>query len=120
MLHKHPDCSEFFHDLLNLIQDEMLIVESDYPRKKRIKADKLLKQIKDMKSKCHDEKYLFDGCPRETTHQELDPVEVPLHENALRVIKEEKMNEKVPEYEGSRRTANPRTGPPVSRIGLGT
>jgi hypothetical protein len=84
----------------------MLIVESDKPRIRRTKAAELLESFKELTSKCNDEKYCFDGCPRETTYELLDPVEVPLNEKAKMLIREENRDDRLPQYGGSRRTAD--------------
>jgi serine/threonine protein kinase len=118
-LHEHPDCSLFLHDLLDLIQSRLLIVESDEPRINRIKAAELLEEIERLANKCNDKSYCLDRCPRKTTHEPLDPVEVPLNRNAKRIIDAENMDSKLPQYPGRTRTATRRLGPPENGLRLG-
>jgi hypothetical protein len=108
-LHQHPNCSQFFHEFLDLIQTEMLIVESDMPRERRMKAADLLRKTEELQKKCQSLKgYLVDGCPKQTTFRPLNPVEIALNEKAKILIVANNMEDRLLQYGDRTRTANPR------------
>ena len=52
-LHRHPNCTNYVHDLLNMIEDDMLIVIStDQPRGT---SSALLQRLSDMNQRCIEE-----------------------------------------------------------------
>jgi hypothetical protein len=73
-LYEHPDCTQYLHDLLDLIQSRMLFIESDEPRLKRIKAPELLKETKRMREQCKEKEYCMVKCPRPSTHNHILPL----------------------------------------------
>ena len=110
-LHQHKDCTQYLHDLLDLVQEQMLILESDDPSfsVKRIKSNKLCREIEKFSKECGtDREYCFRGCPLKTTHKRMEPVRAPLNATALAAINESGMNARVPEYSGKTRSANTR------------
>jgi hypothetical protein len=108
-LHQHPNCSPFFHEFLDLIQTEMLIVESDMPRERRMKAADLLRKIEELQEKCQSlEGYLVHGCLKQTTFKPLNPVEVALNKKAKNLIVANNMKDRLLQYSDRTRTANPR------------
>jgi hypothetical protein len=90
----------------------MLVVESDDPPIKRIRAPKLLAEVEKLTKKCSDAGYCLDPCPRETAHTPLTPVEAPLNDVALGAIRKNHMEERLGEYSGRTRSANRRPDPP--------
>jgi hypothetical protein len=52
-LHRHPNCTNYVHDLLNMIEDDMLIVIStDQPRGT---SPALFQRLSDMNQRCNEE-----------------------------------------------------------------
>ncbi|XDG10299.1 hypothetical protein ABKA04_009914 [Annulohypoxylon sp. FPYF3050] len=63
-LHGHSHCSNFVHEFLDLIEQEMLIVETN--EKKRARTNVLLQKLQDFHYKCHGQEaktYCLDGSP---------------------------------------------------------
>jgi hypothetical protein len=53
-LHQHPRCTEYFHELLNLIQEDMLVVDSN----ERKTCEVVWRTLRRMRNRCHmDEEY---------------------------------------------------------------
>ncbi|KAI1456406.1 kinase-like protein [Annulohypoxylon moriforme] len=61
-LHGHNQCAQFVHEFLILIENEMLIVETN--EKKRARTDVLLKELQGFADKCRqDDRYCLRGIP---------------------------------------------------------
>jgi hypothetical protein len=59
-LHEHPQCSGFLHDMLKLIQEDMLLVDED----QRLCCALVLNKLKDMRRRCVDDReYATAGQP---------------------------------------------------------
>ncbi|KAH7163589.1 kinase-like domain-containing protein [Dactylonectria estremocensis] len=86
-LHTNSGCTQFIHDLLEMIHDEMVIVLS--PSQQRGKSDTLLRKITTMNKKAMDDQkteYLVAPCPKEWQTISLPPVEVKLNPKAQEMI----------------------------------
>ncbi|KUJ07850.1 kinase-like protein [Mollisia scopiformis] len=111
-LHGHPDCTQYLHDILNIIQTRMLIVESDEPRIKRIRAPELLQEMKALQERCRDRAYCLTKCPQESTHTPHLPVLAALNRMALELIDDNRMDICLEKYSGKTRSANLRARSP--------
>ncbi|KAI1739892.1 hypothetical protein F4680DRAFT_448506 [Xylaria scruposa] len=67
-LHEHANCTEYIHEFLMLIQDEMLVLESgDTSHSNRIRTDELSRELSSLYKKCsNQETYATKKCSRET------------------------------------------------------
>ncbi|ROW15179.1 hypothetical protein VPNG_03035 [Cytospora leucostoma] len=114
-LHHHPNCTSFFHDFLELIQNEMLIVESDEPPVKRIKGNELRERVKIFKDRCiRSEGYCMERCPdqagkspliRRQEHQQ--PVLAKLNKAAEEALNVGDRFPRLAQYSGNSRLAYP-------------
>ncbi|RYP75014.1 hypothetical protein DL771_002662 [Monosporascus sp. 5C6A] len=77
-LRKHKHCTQYIHDFLQLIQDKMLIVQSDKPYVRRIRAGPLQEEM----------------------------VEAQLNKVALKAIGQNEMNKRLKTFNGTTRTTN--------------
>jgi serine/threonine protein kinase len=77
-LHNDPRCSLFFHDLLYLIEEDMIIVLS--ATKSRISSSALLQKLADMRTRAENEgsEYLQRPCPQPRLPNCYDPVDAVL------------------------------------------
>ncbi|KXH68995.1 CMGC protein kinase [Colletotrichum salicis] len=81
-----PNCSQYFHDMLDLIQTRMLIVQSRTPQQMRIAAPELFKRMRGMDTACGSREYcMAPGFPITFIAPHL-PVRAQLNEVALRHI----------------------------------
>ncbi|KAK3368273.1 hypothetical protein B0H63DRAFT_74217 [Podospora didyma] len=55
-LHLHPACTDYIHDFLNLIQEEMLIVETREPKRYRFTSQQVCARLTRLEQKCNDNK----------------------------------------------------------------
>ncbi len=63
-LHQHPDCTQYLHELINLVMKEMLVVDRD----KRIEASMLRVRLKSMYNLCQSNpNYYKLACPLSNT-----------------------------------------------------
>lgn len=90
----------------------MLILESDEPRVKRIKAADLLAKLKELEERCNDRAYCLKRCPKESEQTPHLPVEAALNEVALQAIGKSNMDERMERFGGETRSANPRVQSP--------
>lgn len=60
-LHSHRCCTQYFHDLLDIIEDRMLIVLT--PTQNRIECSELVKMIWPMHAKVMDNNSIYSGKP---------------------------------------------------------
>lgn len=69
-LHSHPSCTEFIHEFLDLIQNGMLLVETE-PSRSRLKIDQVCKSLGSMvdRMKEHDS-YGLVPTPRTRHHSD--------------------------------------------------
>ncbi|KAK8078884.1 hypothetical protein PG994_002691 [Apiospora phragmitis] len=84
-LHAHAKCSDYFHDLLNLIFQKMLVVEvaSD---NKRIPCYQVYKKLNDMHEKCHTKKeYATMPTPWKSQDITMPVPSSPIHVRPLMV-----------------------------------
>ncbi|KAI1086955.1 kinase-like protein [Rostrohypoxylon terebratum] len=85
-LHEHTHCSNFVHEFLDLIEQEMLIVETN--EKKRARTNVLLQKLQSFNRKCQGQKsetYCLDGSPYmrdPKIKSELPIAEGPLNQSA--------------------------------------
>jgi hypothetical protein len=84
----------------------MLVVESDSPGVKRIKAPELLVEMEKLRNSCSDEEYCLTSCPHQISFEKQKPVEALINNKAKRSIKAHKMDEKLKPYTGHTRTTN--------------
>ncbi|KAF8853242.1 kinase-like protein [Acephala macrosclerotiorum] len=107
-LHKHRDCTQYLHDLLDLIQSRMLIIESDTPPPpvKRIKALELRQQTRKLNEKCKGRQYCLLACPRDPTYEPHDPVIASLNKTALKSISDNDMGGRLENFSGKSRFAS--------------
>jgi serine/threonine protein kinase len=70
-LHEHPRCTAYFHDLLYLIEEEMVIVLS--PSKRRISSIDLVEHLRMMDERAGDE-YYQQPCDQPRLAKSYDPV----------------------------------------------
>ena len=90
----------------------MLILESDDPRVKRIKAADLLVKLKKLQEGCEDGAYCLSKCPRATIQKPHLPVVAALNEVALQAIGKNNMDARMEKFSGKTRSANPRVQSP--------
>lgn len=81
-LHQQPGCTEYFHDLLDIIHDDMIVVLSK--DKDRIRSEALLRKIKVLHSKVTDFQYGSELRPRVNRYDEPIAVKTELKENAAK------------------------------------
>lgn len=85
-LHNHPKCTDFVHDLLNIIEKDMMVVLSVDRQRKR--SPDLLKKLNDMNQKCLDD---VDYCMKKTPFRRMfrapTGTQAPLNENAMKMAK---------------------------------
>ncbi|KAI7773474.1 hypothetical protein LA080_010577 [Diaporthe eres] len=64
-LHARPTCTEYFHEFLDFIMGQMLVVKSPNPREKnRMCIEEVHKRLSDLLQKCHDHKdYTYRSAP---------------------------------------------------------
>lgn len=96
------------HDLLELVQGEMLILESDQPERiKRIRGPQLEEKMKHMRNQCKkDRDYCLKPCPWLRTHDPRLPVEATLNRRALETIANNNMGDLLKMHIGRTRSAN--------------
>lgn len=81
--HNHPGCTSFVHELLDLIQKEMIVVLSG--SKVRARADVLLAKLDIMHRKAMDESqidYITKDCPRDNPNIDVVAVEAIFNNTA--------------------------------------
>jgi hypothetical protein len=93
---------------MEIIQSRMLILESDEPRVKRIKAAELLSEMGDLQKRCNDRAYCVAKCPKTSTHKQHPPVVAALNEVALEAIGKNNMHSRMEKFGGKTRSANVR------------
>ncbi|KAI0838812.1 kinase-like protein [Hypoxylon sp. FL0890] len=89
-LHRNKHCTQFVHEFLDLIEQKMLIVETNV--RKRARTEELLKNLQAFHTRCHgkDAKtYCVDAAPDRTPLSVRAPTiaEGPLNETAEKNIK---------------------------------
>ncbi|KAI0882889.1 uncharacterized protein GGS22DRAFT_195613 [Annulohypoxylon maeteangense] len=77
-LHETEGCSEFIHEFLDLISNNMLRVRSE----KRVKCEHIAEQLDALYDKCKDESYCYksDHRPRKKRRNDSDPSEIAILE----------------------------------------
>ncbi len=88
-LHNHPRCTEFIHDFLDLIQQRMLLVQSDDPPIHRIRAHELVAEMAKIRDRCHAKATCCLAPCRQDKARQLHPqvpVEAPLSPESLSYI----------------------------------
>ncbi|KAI2780617.1 kinase-like domain-containing protein [Daldinia loculata] len=88
-MHSHPRCTQFLHDFLDLIEQEMLIVGTE--SKKRMKTNGLLEKLNELYVKCtRNEDYCTNGVPQQhrRTDTELLIAEAQLNDNILDLLQQ--------------------------------
>ncbi|KAI0882890.1 kinase-like domain-containing protein [Annulohypoxylon maeteangense] len=94
-LRKHSNCTKFVHEFLKLIEEDMLIVETN--EKKRARTDVLLEKLRSFSEKCHGDKadlYCLHGVSDtgDPATKSVPPiVEGLLNDAATRNIKERRI-----------------------------
>jgi len=84
----------------------MLVVESDNPVVKRIRAPELLAKMEKLRKSCSDEVYCLTPCPHQVSFTKQNPVEALINDKAKQSIKAHKMYEKLKPYTGHTRTTS--------------
>ncbi|KAJ0162355.1 Serine/threonine-protein kinase SSN3 [Colletotrichum tanaceti] len=97
-LHAHPGCTEYVHDMLELIHERMIFVRSDGVY--RIPSPKLEEELQAMKKKCENSDYCVRPCPRNTQVKPRPPVRASLNTTAKRYIAEDHRYRRVDLYRG--------------------
>ncbi|KAH8725464.1 kinase-like domain-containing protein [Phaeosphaeriaceae sp. PMI808] len=97
-LHRQPQCTEFFHDLLDLIEDKMIIPIS--ATQERIKSTALHRRLEEMfrQAKLVTDSYCQYPCPKTLPAKHYEPVNATLNEHALMLI--EKRRPKLGRHRG--------------------
>lgn len=86
-LHRQPNCSQFIHDALNIIEKEMLVVLSQ--TKVRSSSKELRAKFEEIYKHCLvDEDYCLKGVPQQRMFRAATAVLVPLNETARHTIEE--------------------------------
>jgi serine/threonine protein kinase len=87
-LHNHEYCTQFVHELLDLIEDQMITVVSAV--RERIKTDDLHQRLKDMYRQVTDDSspYCQIPFPEPRRPKVIRAVDATLHDDALALIKE--------------------------------
>jgi hypothetical protein len=99
-LHNDPNCSQFIHDALDIIEKEMLVVLSQ--DRKRSSSKELRLKLQDIHSKClGSEDYCTKGVPKPRLFRAATAVLVPLNETAEKTIEE--YHTVLPTHEGKTR-----------------
>jgi serine/threonine protein kinase len=107
-LHQHKDCTEYIHNFLDIIQKDMLIVQSDDPYVRRIRAPQLLDKMAKLRDRCSkDAAYYTEPCPRETRVEVRPPVEAKLNRVMLESIGMSDMFSRLEIHGGQTRTKRP-------------
>ena len=76
-LHSHPSCTDYIHDFLHLIQEEMLIVETREPRRYRFNSQQVCARLTQLEQKYNEnESY---GLPKLEGNSELESEEEAAH-----------------------------------------
>ncbi|KAI0110209.1 kinase-like domain-containing protein [Daldinia grandis] len=85
-MHNDVRCTQFMHDFLRLIEEEMLIVETK--EKKRMRTDGLLTRLREFSGKCKKDKaYCLDGVKQKDKPAVTASIaEAQLNDNALQTI----------------------------------
>ena len=74
-MHAHPKCSQFVHDCLDMIERDMIIVESEGAGGKRARASVLYDRLRRMEQRCAvDVDYATRGVPVQRHFQAAVPV----------------------------------------------
>jgi hypothetical protein len=93
-LHNHPNCTDYIHELLEIIEKDMMIVLSVDRERKR--SPELLKKLDHMNQKCKDDvDYCMKKTPTRRTFQAPIGTEARLSENAMKMVKQNSMLEKL-------------------------
>ncbi|KUI68529.1 hypothetical protein VM1G_04683 [Cytospora mali] len=113
------DTADYFFEVKEQVtENDMLIVQSDSPSIKRIKADELQRRVKALVDNCkNDERYCMDPCPHLTENpsyfrirEVCQPVRAHLNKTALDTLGIGDRFEKLPLYSGISRAAYPQRG----------
>ncbi|KAI0172132.1 kinase-like domain-containing protein [Hypoxylon sp. FL1284] len=71
-LHSHKHCTQFVHDFLDMIEEQMLIVETTERKRSRTKA--LLERLKTFNDGCKNEAYCVNAVPRPALSERGTPI----------------------------------------------
>jgi hypothetical protein len=86
-LHSQEYCPQFVHDVLDIVESQMLIVLAEDQR--RASSIQLKREFQQINSKCTtDEGYCFHGISKDINVQPTTPVKVMLNENAQGMVKQ--------------------------------
>lgn len=92
-LHNHPGCTKYFHDIIDIIHDDMLVVLSkrkDGVRSgERIRSGELLRKISTLHDKMTDSKdkgYGQAPCPEPRVYPPQVGVKVELNPHAKKIM----------------------------------
>ncbi|KAF1833335.1 kinase-like protein [Decorospora gaudefroyi] len=83
-LHNHPACTQYFHRLLDIIEEDMLLVLT--PTKERIACSALVDEIRKMHDKVTDITYSQKPCPEKRKPKKDLAFKGPLNQTARRNI----------------------------------
>jgi hypothetical protein len=93
-LHNLPNCTKYIHDLLDMIENDMLIVLS--VDRKRERAPVLLKKLDEMNQKCIDDvEYCMKKAPSKRMFRAPAGTEARLNENAMNMVTKNSMRGKL-------------------------
>ncbi|KAF1850799.1 kinase-like protein [Cucurbitaria berberidis CBS 394.84] len=89
-LHNLPTCTEYFHELLDLIETQMIIALSQ--DRNRIKSPSLLETLERMHRRVMDgtDGYCRKACPKKHVKREPEPVDAILNIMANKMVRERK------------------------------
>lgn len=120
LLHRSENCTEYFHELLDLIEQKMLITLAAEPKRVRIDSTILLKKIDSMHKQVmgHDSKYALYPQPRRLRRPIYDdPVEAKFRGVTLQEIENLKLESKLETHRGaSQRSFNAQQLSKMDRI----
>ncbi|TVY23266.1 Proline-rich receptor-like protein kinase [Lachnellula hyalina] len=87
-LHNHPNCTKYIHDMLEIIEKDMIVVLNQ----ERTRSPKLLKKLNEMNQKCIDDvDYCMKKTPVKRTFQAPIGTEARLSENAMNMVTKNNM-----------------------------
>jgi hypothetical protein len=87
-LHAQTNCTQFIHDVLEIVEDKMVIVLAQDQR--RATSNELKRVFQRINNNCTSEKsfgYCLRGIPKHLTVQPTTPVKVTLNDNAQNLVK---------------------------------